>query len=129
MGLLKYVRAQWDRTGAVVAALLGLLALQLGWLGVSGTEYLAKQMPYVVSGGLLGIFLLGVGSTLWISADLRDEWRQLRSLESVLRNIESRGAPDTESTGRWESEGSREPGDSIRIPNSRGRRPIKAGGK
>ncbi len=90
MGFLKYVRAQWDRTGAVVAALAGLVALQLGWLGVSGTEFLAKQMPYVVSGGLLGLFLLGVGSTLWISADLRDEWRQLRSLEAAVKSVAER---------------------------------------
>jgi hypothetical protein len=90
MGLLKYLRAQWDRTGAAIAVLLGLVALQLGWLGVSGTEYLAKQLPYVVSGGLLGLFLLGIGATLWISADLRDEWRQLRSLETAVRAVADR---------------------------------------
>lgn len=94
MGFLKYVRAQWDRAGAVLAVLIGLLALQLGWLGVSGTGYLAKQMPYIISGGLVGIFFLGVGATLWLSADLRDEWRQLRSLEDAVRAATERSATE-----------------------------------
>jgi hypothetical protein len=82
---MKFVRTQWDRSGAVVAVVGGLLALLLGWLGSSDTEYVAGQMPYIVSGGLLGLFLLGVGAVLWLSADLRDEWRQLRVLGEELR--------------------------------------------
>lgn len=85
MALMKLVRAQWDRAGAVTAVLLGLLALLLGWIGTSNTEYVAGQMPYIVSGGLLGLFLLGVGAVLWLSADLRDEWRQLRVLAEEMR--------------------------------------------
>jgi hypothetical protein len=50
-------------------------------------------MPYIASGGLGGIFLLGLGSTLWLSADLRDEWRKLDELgedgTSVLSPPES----------------------------------------
>lgn len=84
MDLMKLVRAQWDRTMAVGCILIGLLALLLGWLGTSGTEYVAGQMPYIVSGGLLGIFMLGLGAVLWLSADLRDEWRQLRNLGQQL---------------------------------------------
>ncbi|MBA3741633.1 hypothetical protein [Sporichthya sp.] len=85
MGFLKYIRAQWDRSAAVLAAVIGLVSLLLGWIGTSGTEHLAKQMPYIVSGGMAGIFFLGVGAVLWISADLRDEWRELRSLGAQLR--------------------------------------------
>jgi hypothetical protein len=85
MDLMKYVRAQWDRSGAVAAVVFGLVALFLGWLGSSDTGYVAAQMPYIVSGGLLGLFLLGVGAVLWLSADLRDEWRQLRVLGEELR--------------------------------------------
>ncbi len=55
-----------------------------GWVGVSGTNVLSDQAPYIVSGGLGGIFLLGVGATLWISADLRDEWRKLDRIEKAL---------------------------------------------
>jgi Flp pilus assembly protein protease CpaA len=82
--LLKFVRTQWDRTGAIVATLVGLLVLLLGWLGTSDTKYVAQQIPYVMSGGLLAIMLLTVGAVLWISADLRDEWRELSAQGEVL---------------------------------------------
>jgi hypothetical protein len=79
-----FLRRQWDRVGAWVAIGLGALTLLLGWIGVSHTAYPAEQLPYIVSGGLLGIFLLGVGATLWLSADLRDEWRKLDGIERAL---------------------------------------------
>jgi hypothetical protein len=63
----------------------GAVVLVLGWLGVTGTPYSFEQIPYVVSGGLGGIFLLGVGAMLWTSADLRDEWRTLRELVEIER--------------------------------------------
>ncbi|MCU1692668.1 MAG: hypothetical protein JWM64_1759 [Frankiales bacterium] len=82
-----YFLTQWDRTMAWVAVSLGLLALLVGWIGVSRTGYVFEQMPYVVSGGIGGLFLLGLGAMLWLSADLRDEWRKLDVLEQVLREL------------------------------------------
>ena len=79
-----WLRAQWDRVLAWVLGLAGLVALLVGWLGVSGTPYLAEQLPYLVSAGMLGLFLLGVGATVWISADLRDEWRKLDEVADLL---------------------------------------------
>jgi len=84
MDVLNYVRQQWDRVAAWVCVLGGALALLLGWLGISSTAYPAEQNPYIISGGLVGIFLFGVGGVLWLSADLRDEWRKLDSIERRL---------------------------------------------
>jgi hypothetical protein len=78
------LKAQWDRVAAISAAALGLLSLLIGWIGVSGTEFVAEQMSFVASGGLFGVFALGVAAALWISADLRDEWRKLDSVEELL---------------------------------------------
>jgi hypothetical protein len=83
MDVMTWVRNQWDRVGAWVLVALGGLALVLGWVGVTGTPYTFEQLPFIISGGLGGIFLLGVGAMLWISADLRDEWRKLDQLLEV----------------------------------------------
>ena len=84
MELLKWLRLQWDRVFGAAAVLTGAVALLTGWSKVSATAYPAEQIPYVVSAGLGGLFLLGVGATLWHSADLRDEWRKLDRLEEKL---------------------------------------------
>jgi len=85
MDIGKWLRLQWDRVLAWVLVAAGAIALIAGWVGVSGSAYAAGQLPYIISGGIGGIFLLGVGATLWLSADLRDEWRKLDSIEDALR--------------------------------------------
>jgi hypothetical protein len=62
----------------------GLVAILLGYHGVSHTPFPAEQIPYVISGAVLGIALIGIGLTSWLSADLRDEWRKLDRLEHLL---------------------------------------------
>ena len=84
MGLVSFLRAQWDRTMGVLSMAAGGVAILVGWVGVSGAVYPAEQLPYLISGGLGGLFLLGVGGTLWLSADLRDEWRHLDRLETAV---------------------------------------------
>ncbi|MDX6215400.1 MAG: hypothetical protein QOG99_984 [Frankiales bacterium] len=84
MDLNKLLKTQWDRAGAIGLTGLGALFLLFGWIGVSGTALLAEQSPYILSGGVGGVFLLGIGSTLWISADLRDEWRKLDRIEAAI---------------------------------------------
>jgi hypothetical protein len=90
-----YLREQWDRVGAVVAVAAGAAMLLLGWAGVQGKIYPGQQMPYVVSGGLGGIFVLGIGAVLWLSADLRDEWRKLDDVDATLLRIEAAQAEGT----------------------------------
>lgn len=108
MDVMTWVRNQWDRVGAWVLVALGGIALVLGWVGVTGTPYTFEQIPYVISGGLGGLFLLGVGAMLWISADLRDEWRKLdRLLE--LHEERAAGADARLSNG---SEGAEPEGDA-----------------
>ena len=84
MDFLKLVRAQWDRAAAVAALVIGMLALILGYVGISGTGFAAEQLPYIVSGGIAGLFCLGLAATLYLSADLRDEWRKLDDIDRRL---------------------------------------------
>ncbi|MGW6400711.1 hypothetical protein [Streptomyces sp. NPDC055134] len=85
MDIVTRIRSQWDRLTAAVTALAGAATLVVGWRGVSGTPYPAEQLPYVVSAGLGSLFLLGISTALWLSADLRDEWRKLDRIEQALR--------------------------------------------
>ena len=71
------IKQQWDRALAMVAAAVGVVSLVLGWIGVSGVALVTQQIPYLVSGAVVGLLAFGVASTLWISADLRDEWAKL----------------------------------------------------
>ncbi len=81
MNVLQWARAQWDRVAAWVLISLGTLAVVLGWLGVRTEALTQKQIPYIISGGIGGLLLVGVGAMLWLSADLRDEWRKLDAIE------------------------------------------------
>lgn len=80
-----FLRRQWDRVAAWGCVVVGAMALLIGWMGISDTPFAAEQIPFVISGGIGGVFFLGVGAMLWISADLHDEWRKLDEIEAVLR--------------------------------------------
>ena len=84
MDVGKWLRLQWDRVGAWVCIALGGIALLIGWIGISGTAYPAEQLPYILSGGLFGLSMIMVGTGLWLSADIRDEWRRIDRLEDTL---------------------------------------------
>ncbi len=97
MDILKTLRAQWDRAAAWIALAVGVLLLYLGFRGTSDAQHIVLQMPYVVSGGLGGLFLLGVAAMLWVSADLRDQWHEVHHLrEAVERLSEGSPQPSTE---------------------------------
>jgi hypothetical protein len=87
MTFAEMLRNQWDRAGAALAAGVGILALLLGYFGISRTAYPAEQLPYLVSGGAFGLFMLGVAAVLWLTADLRDEWRKLDDLDQHLQAL------------------------------------------
>jgi len=87
MDVMTLLRRYWDRIAAVICTIAGAVALILGWHGVSESAYPAEQIPYVVSDGLGGLFLLGVAALLWLSADLRDEWSKLDTLDERLATL------------------------------------------
>lgn len=98
----RFLRANWDRALGAALVLAGVVALVVGWLGISGTGLAAEQNPYLISGGLGGIALVGIGCTLWLSADLQDEWRRLDALEerlAALERVQSRDGAEPVANG------------------------------
>lgn len=80
------------RWTAVALASLGLLAIFLGWNGAAGAEAavdLRAQFPYLISGGLFGLALVGAGLTLVVVLESRrDSQALLRQLETLTAAVE-----------------------------------------
>jgi hypothetical protein len=69
--------------------LLGLSAvvILLGWYGVSGESNPAKQIPYVVSGGIFGVFLAVFGGYFLATEELRKDSGRLDRLEGMVADL------------------------------------------
>ena len=78
--------------GAVVV--VGLELLGLGWRGVAAEVYAPIQLPYVVSGSMLGIALIGTGLRLLsIHIDRVEAATERRQLAAVQRQALAMLAP------------------------------------
>jgi hypothetical protein len=66
---------------------LGALAIFFGWLGVSGQSLTAKQLPYLVSGGLAGLALIVVGSVFLANDNLHKHMSRLDGLERKVDDL------------------------------------------
>jgi multisubunit Na+/H+ antiporter MnhG subunit len=83
---------------------LGFLLVIMGWIGASRTPYLFEQIPYMISGGLLGIALVFAGGFVyfayWQTLLVRESRTAREDLQAALARIEvllasgAVGAPD-----------------------------------
>lgn len=86
----------FDRGLLLVGGLLlplGVLVIALGWLGASQTVLLFEQIPYLVSGGFLGLALVFAGGfvyfTYWQTLGVREARIANRELIAGLGRIEA----------------------------------------
>src|SRR3954454_12796690 len=90
---------------------LGVLVVVLGWLGASHTVLLFEQLPYIISGGLLGVALVFVGGFVyfayWQTLQVRETRAQHGDLVDILSRIERllRGGLDGAGNGAASSSG------------------------
>lgn len=81
-------------TAGVVLAAIGVLALFLAWNGAAGVDHVEGQIPYLISGGLLGISLVGAGLTIVnVQARRQDNAELLAKLEELTEGLQGAGAP------------------------------------
>lgn len=80
---------RWMLVPGSLAVLLGFVAMVLGWVGAARTAREIEQVPYLISGGLIGLALVVLGglllaSTFWVAV-LRKLQREaeLRAEEAV----------------------------------------------
>ena len=91
--------------GAVLVP-LGLLTIVLGWYGASHSGFLFEQVPYLISGGLLGVGLVIVGAfsyfAYWLTKIFHQQREQATAMVDAIDRLEKRLAdlPLGERTGR-----------------------------
>jgi hypothetical protein len=67
----------------------GLGAVLLGWYGASHSPALYQEIPYLISGGLLGVALVVAGGALFCASwSLRQIQEARRDTQGVVRAIE-----------------------------------------
>jgi hypothetical protein len=79
-----------DRVFSLLAVLLlpaGIAAIALGWTGASRTPFLFEQIPYLISGGLLGVGLLTCGGLLYVGSWIARSAEQARGRDEELRTV------------------------------------------
>ncbi len=69
---------------AAVCAVLGLVAIVIGYLGIRGESDVALQLPYLASGGLGGLALIGIGAMALIRAQMREQTVRFGELTEQL---------------------------------------------
>ena len=77
---------------AIVLVLLGLFTIFLAWNGAAGIPLTQAQLPYLISGGLTGVCLVGAGLSLLRTFEARrDAAAIVARLEQVQRAVEALG--------------------------------------
>lgn len=91
------------KTLAAALTIAGLVAVLVGYLGVRDESHIELQLPYVISGGLGGLALMGLGALVLIQYQMRlqarrfaemtdslDEWKEqaIAELRSFLEGAE-----------------------------------------
>jgi hypothetical protein len=92
---------------AAVLLPLGLGVIVLGWYGASHSPYLFEQVPYLISGGLLGLGLVTGAGLLylgsWIARSANTQRAATRELALLLQDIRDELALRPAASGSAES--------------------------
>lgn len=97
---------QADRALLLVGGVLlplGVLVVVLGWLGAAHNVLVFEQVPYLISGGMLGLALTIVGGFVyfnyWQAVGVRESRAQHRELVTALGRIEQLLGPAPSAPG------------------------------
>jgi hypothetical protein len=83
----KWVRRATRPVWGWILVGLGLLLVLFGYLGISREALVAKQLPYLISGGILGLALVGFGAMLVGTEDLKRTQERIDRLETLVADL------------------------------------------
>ena len=72
------------KTLAAALTIAGLVAVLVGYLGVRDESHIELQLPYVISGGLGGLALMGLGALVLIQYQMRLQARRFAEMTDSL---------------------------------------------
>ncbi|MBI4729815.1 MAG: hypothetical protein HY775_10000 [Acidobacteria bacterium] len=98
------LRENWRALSAVALLALGIALVLLGWWGAAHTNIFTEQIPYLISGGLLGLGLIIVAGIQAFAAASERTGRELRRDVAFLI---AGGAPDAASQPSGPARGAR----------------------
>lgn len=85
--LRRYLEAAGTQVLGAALCLAGFAILVFGWWKISKESIVALQIPYLVSGGIGGALLLGLGGVLLLTHDLRLDNRRLEAIEAAIDDL------------------------------------------
>jgi hypothetical protein len=101
---------RWMLVPGSLAVLLGFVAIVLGWVGAARTAREIEQIPYLISGGLIGLALVVLGglllaSTFWVAVLRKLQREAEQRAEQAVTDLSDRvtaleDAPRTARTRR-----------------------------
>jgi hypothetical protein len=69
---------------AAALTIAGLIAVLVGYLGVRDESHIELQLPYLISGGLGGLVLMGLGALMLIQYQMRIQARRFAEMTDTL---------------------------------------------
>lgn len=82
-------------SAGVALVAVGFALIFLAWNGAAGRDFVEGQLPYLISGGLTGLALVGTGLTVALVQAQRREARAITDrLDEVVEALRAMSAPD-----------------------------------
>ena len=90
----RFLHTFWQLVAGGICVAGGFVAVFLGWYGAAHTRDVTDQIPYVISGGLLGAALIILGGSFYFSFFVsRLHAATRRQTMAIERSLERIGVP------------------------------------
>ena len=119
MDVRVWLRSNWERSLGVVCLVGGSAATAGSFLGVRSSRFLIEDLSYLLSGGVGGLLLIGVGATLLVTGHLHLMRQDLLRVADTVRSAMEREVLDLPDFGS-EAEPSPAPSADVSSPNGLG---------
>lgn len=82
------MKNDWRPVTAAVCGIVGVIAIVVGWVGVSQNTETYEQLSYLASGGIGGLVLVIIGLGLHTSVQHARDQARIEELSQHLRALE-----------------------------------------